>query len=143
MEVIINTYIGKGENKMKKLGIISMLLILILSGCIGDKYSATALKLEEQQIKIDITDIAHENAEEIMKQKGYDDLLVMIKGSCWGDRAFGIVLDEQQATDHYIYEVEGKYIAIPKGTEDFVKELEIDYEKTNLYEALVVNTKYK
>jgi len=72
----------RGENKMKKLGIISMLLILILSGCIGDKYSATALKLEEQQIKIDITDIAHENAEEIMKQKGYDDLLVMIKGSC-------------------------------------------------------------
>jgi len=39
--------------------------------------------------------------------------------------------------------VEGKYIAIPKGIEDFVKELEIDYEKTKLYEALVVNTKYK
>ena len=128
---------------MRKLVIISMLLIVVLSGCTGNKYSDIAIKIDEQEIKIHITDTAHENAEERMKEKGNDNLLVMVRGSCWGDRAFGIVLDEQQATDHYIYEVEGKYIAIPKDIEDFVKELEIDYEKTKLYEALVVNTKYK
>jgi len=128
---------------MKKLFIIFTLLIFILSGCVGDKYADQAIKLENQEIKVDITDIAHEEAEERMGQKGNDDLLVMVRGSCWGERAFGIVLDEQQATDHYIYEVEGKFIAIPKGTEEFVKELEIDFEKTKLYEALVVNTKYK
>jgi Fe-S cluster assembly iron-binding protein IscA len=87
--------------------------------------------------------MAHEKAEERMKEKGNDELLVMVRGSCWGERAFGIVLDEQQATDHYIYEVEGKYVAIPKGSEDFVKSLEIDFEKTKLYESLVINTKYK
>jgi len=128
---------------VKKIVIVSICLIFILSGCTGDKYADIALSLEDQDIKVNITDIAHENAEEIMKLKENDNLLVMVRGSCWGDRAFGIVLDEQQATDHYIYEVEGKYIAIPRGTEDFVKELEIDYEKTKLYEALVVNTKYK
>ncbi len=67
---------------MKKLVIISVLLIFILSGCNTDKYGDTALKLEEQLIKVDITDIAHENAEEIMKLKGNDDLFVMIRGSC-------------------------------------------------------------
>jgi len=128
---------------MKKFTIIFILAVFILSSCTGNKYSKIAIKIDEQEIKVDITDIAHKNAEERMKEKGNDNLLVMIKGSCWGDRAFGIVLDEQQATDHYIYEVEGKYIAISKGIEDFVKELEIDYEKTKLYEALVVNTKYK
>jgi len=67
---------------MKKLFIIFTLLIFILSGCAGDKYADQAIKLENQEIKVDITDIAHEEAEERMGQKGNDDLLVMVRGSC-------------------------------------------------------------
>ncbi|GEM_PF-3876272 len=67
---------------MKKLFIIFTLLIFILSGCVGDKYADQAIKLENQEIKVDITDIAHEEAEERMGQKGNDDLLVMVRGSC-------------------------------------------------------------
>ena len=128
---------------MKKIVLVLILLMIFTSACTGSKYADEAIPKEKQEIIVDITDIAHEKAEERMKQKGNDELLVMVRGSCWGERAFGIVLDEQQATDHYIYEVEGKYVAIPKGSEDFVKSLEIDYEKTKLYESLVINTKYK
>lgn len=128
---------------MKKIVPVLILLMLFASACTGSKYADEAIPKEEQEIIVDITDIAHEKAEERMKEKGNDDLLVMVRGSCWGERAFGIVLDEQQATDHYIYEVEGKYVAIPKGSEEFVKSLEIDYEKTKLYESLVINTRYK
>ncbi len=128
---------------MKKLVPVLILLMLFASACTGSKYADEAIPKEKQEILVDITDMAHEKAEERMKEKGNDELLVMVRGSCWGERAFGIVLDEQQATDHYIYEVEGKYVAIPKGSEDFVKSLEIDYEKTKLYESLVINTKYK
>jgi len=128
---------------MKKLVPVLILLMLFASACTGSKYADEAIPKEKQEIIVDITDMAHEKAEERMKEKGNDELLVMVRGSCWGERAFGIVLDEQQATDHYIYEVEGKYVAIPKGSEDFVKSLEIDYEKTKLYESLVINTKYK
>ncbi|MDW7669425.1 MAG: lipoprotein, partial [Bacillota bacterium] len=73
---------AKGENQMKKITIVFLLLVFILSGCTGNKYEDTAIKSEEQQIKVYITDIAHEKAEERMKQKGNDDLLVMIRGSC-------------------------------------------------------------
>ncbi len=128
---------------MKKIVLVLILLMIFTSACTGSKYADEAIPKEKQEIIVDITDIAHEKAEERMKQKGNDELLVMVRGSCWGERAFGIVLDEQQATDHYIYEVEGKYVAIPKGSEEFVKSLEIDYEKTKLYESLVINTKYK
>jgi len=128
---------------MKKLVPVLILLMLFASACTGSKYADEAIPKEKQEIIVDITDMAHEKAEERMKEKGNDELLVMVRGSCWGERAFGIVLDEQQATDHYIYEVEGKYVAIPKGSEEFVKSLEIDYEKTKLYESLVINTKYK
>jgi len=128
---------------MKKLVPVLILLMLFASACTGSKYADEAIPKEKQEIIVDITDMAHEKAEERMKEKGNDELLVMVRGSCWGERAFGIVLDEQQATDHYIYEVEGKYVAIPKGSEDFVKSLEIDFEKTKLYESLVINTKYK
>jgi len=128
---------------MKKIVLVLILLMIFTSACTGSKYADEAIPKEKQEIIVDITDMAHEKAEERMKEKGNDELLVMVRGSCWGERAFGIVLDEQQATDHYIYEVEGKYVAIPKGSEDFVKSLEIDYEKTKLYESLVINTKYK
>ncbi len=67
---------------MKRFVVVLALLVFILSGCTGNKYEDTAIKVEEQQIKVDITDIAHEKAEERMKQKGNDDLLVMIRGSC-------------------------------------------------------------
>lgn len=67
---------------MKKLIPTLILLIIVVSACTGSKYADEAIPKEEQDIIVDITDIAHEKAEERMKEKGNDKLLVMVRGSC-------------------------------------------------------------
>jgi hypothetical protein len=56
--------------------------MLFASACTGSKYADEAIPKEKQEIIVDITDMAHEKAEERMKEKGNDELLVMVRGSC-------------------------------------------------------------
>jgi hypothetical protein len=67
---------------MKILVPVLILLMLFASACTGSKYADEAIPKEKQEIIVDITDMAHEKAEERMKEKGNDELLVMVRGSC-------------------------------------------------------------
>jgi len=129
---------------MKKILLLTAILILTISGCTSsDKYASEAIPKEEQIIDFEITEVAFEKLIERMKREENDEIAVLIKGGCWGTIPFGIVLDEQQATDHYIYNVENIYIAIPNKTEDYVEKLIIDFEEEEFFETFVVKPIYK
>jgi len=68
---------------MKKILLLTAILILTISGCTSsDKYASEAIPKEEQIIDFEITEVASEKLIERMKREENDEIAVLIKGGC-------------------------------------------------------------